>query len=340
MEAEVDDAVAADAHARRNHRLLADQGDTRVQVLREFSVDHIQAVAVTDPRTGADVHPLVEDGQVDHRVFLDHRIGEDHRVGHRGPLFHLHTRREHRVDHRALDDAARGNHGRGHPGTVQEPGRGPVHGPAAVIRVGADLPFLGRDAGIRADDVHVRFPVGLDGAHVPPVAVERVGEHAVLLDRPRDDVHAEVDLLAVLGQRAQQVLGVEHVDAHGGQVGARHLGLFLPVDDAVVGVDDARAELVDVALGHHHHADGDVRLLVLVVGDHGVEVHPVDVVAAEDDHLLGRVVLDEVDVLADGVRRALVPVRVLFAGARRQDLDPAGAAGEIPGLAVADMGHE
>ena len=53
METEIDDAVAADAHTRRNHGLLADQGDTRIEVRGEFLVGHIQAVAVTDAGAGA-----------------------------------------------------------------------------------------------------------------------------------------------------------------------------------------------------------------------------------------------------------------------------------------------
>ena len=142
METEIDDAVAADAHARWHHGLLADQGDARVEVRGEFLVGHIQAVAVTDAGAGADVHPFVEDGQVDHRVLLDDRIGEDHRVGNRGPFFDVHARREYRVDHRALDDAARGDHGRGHLATVQKSRRGAVHRPVAVVGIGADLPFL------------------------------------------------------------------------------------------------------------------------------------------------------------------------------------------------------
>ena len=60
-------------------------------------------------------------------------------------------------------------------------------------------------------------------------------------------------------------------------------------------------------------------------------------IAGEDDHILGLIAVDEVDVLIDGVGGALVPVR---AGGRLvggQHMDAAVQTVQVPGLAVADV---
>ena len=58
-----------------------------------------------------------------------------------------------------------------------------------------------------------------------------------------------------------------------------------------------------------------------VLAQHQLVVHLVDVVAGEDDHVFRTVGLDDVDVLVDRVRRALVPLRLRDALARRQDVE-------------------
>ncbi len=85
-----------------------------------------------------------------------------------------------------------------------------------------------------------------------------------------------------------------------------------------VGLDDA--ELPGLGLAHGDGGDGDVRVVAQVLGEHLAHVHLVHVVAAEDAHVLGRVVRDDVHGLVDRVGRALEPV---LAGAllRRDGLD-------------------
>ena len=67
------------------------------------------------------------------------------------------------------------------------------------------------------------------------------------------------------------------------------------------------AELDAWLRGDRNRSDGDFRFLAHVKIDHAGHVHPVDVVAAEDGHHVRVGLLDQVDVLVDGVGRALVP---------------------------------
>ena len=61
-------------------------------------------------------------------------------------------------------------------------------------------------------------------------------------------------------------------------------------------------------------------------------------VAAQYKHILGVKLLDEANVLINGVGCALVPFRAFAALIRRQDVHPARQAVEVPRLPVADIG--
>ena len=175
--------------------------------------------------------------------------------------------------------------------------------------------------------------VGAQGPDVAPVAgVARggTGHHVVLVVvdaglraayERRHDVAAHVVLGAggagVAGDRLDQGVGVEDVVAHRGQhlAGAvrqadRVGGLLQELPDArrLVGLDVDDAELVghrDRLPDRRDRARG-AGLDVLV--DHLGEVHPVDVVGADDHHDVGLLVADEVERLVDRVGRPEVPV--------------------------------
>ena len=66
-------------------------------------------------------------------------------------------------------------------------------------------------------------------------------------------------------------------------------------------------------LRHGDGGDGHFRVPGHVEVDHAGDVHAVDVVAAEDGHHMRVGLLDEVDVLIDGVGRSLVPGFILRA---------------------------
>ena len=175
---------------------------------------------------------------------------------------------------------------------------------------------------------------------------------AVLHDR-RDQILAEivggVRVGGVLAQEVEQEFGVEHVDAHRGErhVGLaghrrRILGLFEEVDDPVGLVDVHHAEARRLLARDFEAADGDVRAALDVLGEHLLVVHLVDVVARQNDDVARRVVLDDVDVLIDRIRRTEVPGVFRDALARRQHVEAlvalgteeVPAAGQVPDEAV------
>lgn len=87
-------------------------------------------------------------------------------------------------------------------------------------------------------------------------------------------------------------------------------------------------------------ADGDVGAGIDVLLQHPFIVHLIDVVAGKNDHVFDAVVLDDVDVLIDGVGRAFIPLRLGDALAGRQNIEALVALGaeEVPAaLHVADQ---
>ena len=115
--------------------------------------------------------------------------------------------------------------------------------------------------------------------------------------------------------RSHQELTRKDVVAHAGEAVARiarHflgvLGLFLEADHASVLVDFDDAEFAGFRDGDGNGRDGEERRPAQVEINHLVDVHLVDVVAAENGHEVRSFVRDEVDVLEDGVGSPLVPV--------------------------------
>ena len=59
---------------------------------------------------------------------------------------------------------------------------------------------------------------------------------------------------------------------------------------------------------HVDDRDGRVRAGLLVLLEHFVVIHLVDMVAGQDQHILRVVLIHEADVLVNGIRRALIPL--------------------------------
>ena len=80
------------------------------------------------------------------------------------------------------------------------------------------------------------------------------------------------------------------------------------------------AELVRLRNGHLHAADRDVRAALLMERKQRPVVHLVDVVAGEDQDGLGPVLMNDVQILVDGIGRAAIPnlAELLL---RRHDVD-------------------
>ena len=150
-------------------------------------------------------------------------------------------------------------------------------------------------------------------------------------------------MLAEIGQvvveQTFEHLAVENVNTHGSEVKlliafdaqviiflARNsqavqkrgiLGFLDKAGDAAFGIDLQNAEGGGVAAVNRDAGDGDVGLGLSVLGEDALEIHAVELVAAEDDHVV-EVVIEKVDeVFADGVSGTLVPGGVrerLFGG--------------------------
>ncbi len=289
--------------------------------------------SVADDRALPDDDLLVEDRPIDHRARADDRVEHDDRVAHDRADVDPHARRQDGVDDRPGDHAAVADEA-----LVDLRGR-PDLGRGAFLGAGVDDPVLvvQVELGIVVEEAHVGLPERLDRPDVLPVAVVAVAEDAgVGGQHGRDDVRPEVD--PVLRQPAAERLLGEDVDAHRGEVALGLLGLLLPLDDPVVLVE--REDPHPRRLGQRHAPDGDRDVgAVAAVGRHErLVVHLVDVVAGEDQHDVGGVVLDDVDVAQDRVGGAAIPLGELAAlDVRLQQLDAAAVAVEVPRPAEADV---
>ena len=193
------------------------------------------------------------------------------------------------------------------------------------------------------EQVHVAIVVRLDRPDVAPVAVEResVDLHRAVLDHRRDDVTAEIVRgivpLRVGDELVDERLPVEDVNAHRDQVGLRAVRLLLELDDAILVILGQHAVAVRFRHRHFIQRHRDVCAVRQMVGDQLVVVHLVDVVARQDQHELRPRLLDEVDVLGDGVGGAAIPVRAVAAQVRLQQRHAAALPVQIPRPADADV---
>ena len=117
-------------------------------------------------------------------------------------------------------------------------------------------------------------------------------------------------------------------------------GLFFKFRNRVVFIHIHNTKARRILPWHLHDGDGAICARFFVVSEHFSVIHLVDVVAREDEHILGVVHVDKADVLEDGVGRALIPRRAARALIRRQDVHAAVRAVEIPRLARADVAVE
>ena len=276
---------------------------------------------------------------LDGRARLDDSTAHDDCSFDRCALFDDNAGEQDGIVDRAVDLAAFGNHGVDDGGVAADL----LAGTAGVA--GVDLPVFIKqvDAGVLGiQNLHVGLPQAGNGADVLPVAAEVVGVHtAAVFQQVGDDVLAKIVLgvgvSLVLGQVLLEDIPVEDVDAHGSQVGLRLLRLLLESVDAVVLVGDHQAEAGSLAPWHFHDSDGELCVLLLVEAQEVRIVLLADLVAGQDDDILGVIAVNERQVLIDGVGRALVPVRAGSLLVRRQNVNTAVQAVKVPRLAVADV---
>lgn len=331
------DDVAICLAVNRIHVVLVDDLDvhTNAGVLVNDGPPDDGAGADTDGGAAGEVLALVgllvvvgthDHGVLDDAVLLDVGAETDHRVRELALL-----------DEAAVTDGALGHLSVEKLAGGQEAGLG-VDGGTGLVE--AELGLLGvvaREVGVEES---------LDGTDILPVAVveEGLDVHAEVL-RLGDDLTAEVVALGELFD--EQLLhspSVEDVDTHGRDVGhllgalgveaedggvhlhrleGIALGLLGEVDDLARVINLHEAEGGGALLVHGHGGDGDVSLGLAVLDDEGLVVHAVEVVTGEDDVLVALGLVEEPDVLADGIRGALEPVLVLGGLLRGEHLDEA-----------------
>ena len=176
-------------------------------------------------------------------------------------------------------------------------------------------------------------------------------------DRGRKHLASKI-LIVGLRQQVDEAIAVEQVDAHArperaalgrdsllfdpGGVGADEVevgdGLRLlekPLDAART-VDSHDPQPAGRLLMHRDAGDGHVSPARDVRGEHVGVVHPIELVAREDQHVADVGLLQVADVLAHRVGRALVPAGIVERLLGSEDLDEAAAEG-IEGIGATDV---
>ena len=222
--------------------------------------------------------------------------------------------------HRALADDRLGDLG------VEQLARGQVAGPG----VDRKLLVVEGEGGVGlVGEGHVGLIEGPDRADVLPVVVKQVGLQAVApLQGGGNDLFAEIGEVGVLAQQVEEGVAAEHIDAHGGQVGPpcrllrgeAHqggvhlhglegfaLGLFAEFANAAVVVGVHQAKGLGLGRIHGQGPDGEVGAGFDVVLDEQAVIHPVELVARQDQVLVHVPFLEQPLVFAHRIGRALKP---------------------------------
>ena len=130
----------------------------------------------------------------------------------------------------------------------------------------------------------------------------------------------------------------EDVHAHAGEVRLGLARLLLEFDDPVVIVEGENAHPGRVRERHTPDGDSHVGTVAAVRGHERLVIHLVNVVARKHENGVARRLLDDVEVLQNGVRGASVPLRDAAAGdVRLEHPNAAVVAVEIPGPAHPDV---
>ena len=168
--------------------------------------------------------------------------------------------------------------------------------------------------------------------------------HALLFDGARNDVLAEIVKFII--EQAKEDIPIEHVNAHGGEeqlavildfepvipiaselefvLDGRVFGLLDEADDAMRFIDLHDAKTRNVLPWNRQSCDCDFSAIVNVLGNEAAQVHAIQLISAEDQHVIKRVVLKMNQVLPYRVGRPLVTGGIRQRLLRRQYLHEAG----------------
>src|SRR5271170_4149494 len=284
---------------------------------------------IADGGAFGEMDVAVDDAAADAAMASDGDVGEQDTLIDFGIGVHADVGREDGVLNQASgDDAAIGDDGIEGGAHAFFLGEDELGG-RVLLLVSADGPvvIVEIEDGGDGDDIHVGFVVGLERAYVAPVESlllvfidEVVGEDAVVGDHLGQDVFAEIVggglVFGVFQQDGDEDVGIKEIDAHGagdslGVPGGTQFGfggLFLEAVDAAVFVDVNDAEAVTLFGSDLDGGQGDVGGGLEMLLHHLAVVHFVDVIAGEDEDVLGLLGADGINVLVNGVGGTLIPL--------------------------------
>ena len=131
---------------------------------------------------------------------------------------------------------------------------------------------------------------------------------------------------SVTPQLIEEEARLERINTHAGErllriVGHawRVRGLFEKRDDAVVLVNRHHAEAGGLGARHLDAADRHIGSRVNMLLEHQLVIHFIDMVARQDDHILGVVAPDDVDVLIHRIRGSGIPHAFVESAGSREE---------------------
>ncbi len=117
------------------------------------------------------------------------------------------------------------------------------------------------------------------------------------------------------------------------------LRLLLKLCDVTVSIGIHDTEAAGLLHRNPNHRNGRICLVLLVERKHLVVVHLINMVAGEDQNIIRIILIDEVNILRNGICRSAVNVQIgicLFAG--RQYIDTAVTSIKAPVLTTCYIG--
>ncbi len=105
---------------------------------------------------------------------------------------------------------------------------------------------------------------------------------------------------------------------------------LLKIRDAAVLIRDHDSEPLCFLHRNRHDCDGYVRALLLVIIEHRLVIHLINMISGENQYIVRIVCFDIINVLVNCIRRAGVPLRVLHLLIGRKYRDAADVPVEIP----------
>ena len=192
----------------------------------------------------------------------------------------------------------------------------------------------------RIEQFHAGFPIGINRAHIHPIASERVRDDAILGDHGGNNVFAKIKVGRGAGfaQALDQGRRIKNVNAHRGQCAfVAGFGLFAELNHTVAGIGRHNSKTVGLFQRNVHHGHGQIGVVANMRGDQIAVIHLINMIAGQNQHQIGALVFHIADVLQNRIGGAAVPTLVVATLIRLQQPHPTAITVEVPGFADADM---